>query len=378
MVTPRSMPAGPAEKVAGSRRSPVRGRAQDKNNRLRVGLIGLGAMGNVHVAALARNADFDLVAWNDVHPDGRTVGAEFWANPLELLAGASPDLVVIATPPATHPPLAEAALDAGVHVLCEKPLAPDHMAAAGMAEAAQESTYVAAVNLQLRFSLGRMELRRRVLSGSVGRLLSIAAQVTAPGFHQVAPAWYRRRDLGGGALMEFGTHMLDQMIWIGGPITSATSVAGPVKNGSASHGSTLAADDHLAALFRFEGGHFGQLTVSSMSRSTPRRVFEVVGDEATLRLIGDDELYFETSNGHSGRIELPAETFGSLIADPHDTYTQPLQRLYSHLGDALLRGGPTPPLATFADAAMVQAIVDAARSGVGEFASVGRNGEAPV
>jgi UDP-N-acetyl-2-amino-2-deoxyglucuronate dehydrogenase len=330
---------------------------------IRTVVVGLGPMGQLHRLAASGNEDFVVIGGSDPDParaDGLPEGATFARDADELLRLTSPDLVVIATPPAVHAPIVRAALAGGSHVLCEKPLTIDSEEADLLTLAAAEAgSRICAVNLQLRFSPARQAMRRLVRDGSVGHLIGLRAVVASPGYHEIAPAWYRDLGRGGGVLMELGTHVLDQMLWLAGPIAWASGAVVPAT--SAGDDGQATDEDHVAVVVRFEGGHVGELTVSTIARSDPPRSLEVVGDRGTLRLVGETRLDLEAPGRPTTPVPLPEQTLRSLTGDPKDTYTQPLQRLYAHLANAVLRNGPFEPLATFADAAAVQAVIDRIR-----------------
>ena len=332
-------------------------RVESETRRIRTAVIGLGAMGRLHVLAVLAEGTMELVGCADPNPTtSDAVPGPIFSEPAQMLDSVSPDLVVIASPPATHAECSGLALEAGAHIICEKPLSTDLVAARAMAEAAARAESETFVNLQLRESPRRQEIKRRVLFGELGRILAIRAVGGYPGFHERSPAWYRSPASGGGALMEFGTHLIDQMLWIGGPIqrvAGVTTAAAQARGGSQ--------EEFGAAVFQFDAGYVGELLVSTLDSAPPDRIFEVIGEDGTLRLHGEHTLSLVTSGGVSTPVEVPPLEYPSLTGDPDDSYTQPLQRLYSHVAEVLLRNGDVEPLATYADAARVQAIIDAIR-----------------
>jgi predicted dehydrogenase len=330
---------------------------------IRTVVVGLGPMGQLHRLAAAANEDFVIVGGSDpeiARSEGLPRDAIFARDYHELLRRTAPDLVVIATPPALHAPIVRAAHGAGSHVLCEKPLTTDSGGAEALAAAVDTNPLISAIKLQLRFSLARQEMRRLVRDGFVGRLIGLRAVLASPGYHDVAPAWYRDLGLGGGVLMELGTHVLDQMIWLGGPIDWASGVRTTATVGPDGV-KPAPGEDHVAATVRFAAGHVGELTVSTIARSDPPRSLEVVGERGTLRLVGETRLDWEEAGRPATQVPVPAETFRSLTGDPQDSYTQPLQRLYVHLAEAILRNGSFQPMATLSDGAAVQAVIDRIR-----------------
>jgi predicted dehydrogenase len=191
-------------------------------------------------------------------------------------------------------------------------------------------------------------------------VISLRSVLASPGYHEIAPPWYRDVGIGGGVLMELGTHVLDQMLWLAGPIAWASGVGTAATLPSREAGPEPE-EDHVSAIVRFEDGHVGELMVSTITRSDPPRSLEIAGELGTLRLIGETRLDWEEPGRPARQVPFPAETYRSLTGDPMDSYTQPLQRLYAHLADAVLRDGPFQPLASFFDAAAVQVVIDRIR-----------------
>ena len=138
--------------------------------RLKVGIIGGGFMGRVHTNA-ARTAGGDVVAISSSSlASAERAAAEFsighaYANSDELLADPNIDVVHICTPNSTHASLALAALLAGKHVICEKPLATTSAEAQALVEAAAKSGKVAAVPFIYRYHPMVREARARVAAG---------------------------------------------------------------------------------------------------------------------------------------------------------------------------------------------------------------------
>src|SRR5439155_20753684 len=94
---------------------------------LRMGIVGLGAMGRNHAEAIASHRRVKLAAFSDVRPEtaaeARSFGAAWLQSPDEMLDSGALDAVVVATPHWQHSTVAIAALERGLHVVCEKPMA---------------------------------------------------------------------------------------------------------------------------------------------------------------------------------------------------------------------------------------------------------------
>ena len=184
---------------------------------LGVGIIGCGrAAEELHLPAIAKSPDVTAVAIADIDAFARArlagrFGIAAQHRDVEtLLADPAVTLVVICTPPATHPEVALAAVAAGKHVFVEKPLALDIEAAEQMMDAERTARVVTAVGLNLRCHRLVEKARAIVASGTLGRIATLRTTWTA-GYERgrPLPEWRRLRDNGGGVLFEIGTHHVD-------------------------------------------------------------------------------------------------------------------------------------------------------------------------
>lgn len=182
---------------------------------LRVGLIGLGgAAERIHVPALKQTAGLELVGGCDPSPEAREKArSEFgldrvWETTEQLLAEQSPDVVLVGSPPESHFELTRAALEAGVHVFCEKPFMETADEAEQVLDLARARGLLVAVNSQYRYMEIYRRTRERIASGELGRLYAV--QCWQQMFHPPAKErveW--RQALKRSTLYEFGTHALD-------------------------------------------------------------------------------------------------------------------------------------------------------------------------
>lgn len=176
-------------------------------DRLRAAVIGLGMMGANHARVLNELPDLDLVAVADLDPAAvsqATAGrsAVGYTDPSALLAAEHPDLVVVAVPTSLHLPTTLEALDAGAHVLVEKPIAANRTEAEAMIAAADAAGRLLTVGHIERFNPAIRELSRRLDDGELGRVFQVRASRLGP-----FPA--RVRDVG--VVVDLAPHDLDVM-----------------------------------------------------------------------------------------------------------------------------------------------------------------------
>ena len=180
---------------------------------LGIGLVGAGGFAGFVAGAVADVPDVRVVAVADRDPSRATelasaVGARAATRWEDLLVDPEVDVVAIMTPPSSHAPIATAALDAGRHVWCEKPLATDATAAAGVSAAVERSGRVLVVDHVLRYNPLLLALVR--LQGSLlGPLQRFSFENDASDEDLVAGHWFWDEDTSGGIFVEHGVHFFD-------------------------------------------------------------------------------------------------------------------------------------------------------------------------
>jgi predicted dehydrogenase len=195
---------------------------------LRVAVIGLGTIGLEHVARLCSRPRVRVVAVCDTSAVlGRAVVDRFRTGPsftdaARMLDVARPDAVHVLTPPASHAPLAVQALDAGAHVLAEKPIAPTWDEYVAMRDAARENGRLLCENHNTRFARAAVAAEGVVASGRIGEVVGVEVVYSGvmprggPYFDREVPHFAHA--LPGGPLQNFLTHPLSLALpYIGEP-----------------------------------------------------------------------------------------------------------------------------------------------------------------
>ncbi len=194
------------------------------------GLVGCGAVGKLRAQAVLETPGCRLAAVADVDADRARAaappGAATFYEYQQLIGGATVDAVIVSTPPATHEEIALAALAAGKHVLCEKPLANSLDACRRMVEAAQRAGKVLATGFNHRFFPAVRFLKQILDSGRIGTLDHVRAFAGHSGLSELPAAWMHNKDaMGGGALMDVGIHVIDLARYILGEVSQVYGVA---------------------------------------------------------------------------------------------------------------------------------------------------------
>jgi predicted dehydrogenase len=186
----------------------------------RLGFLGVGWIGRSRMEALARDGVAQVTAVADPQAEALAAAAgvaprAVRAESLEELLEHELDGIVIATPSALHADQATAALERGLAVFCQKPLARDEEETRRVLEAARAADRLLAVDLSYRHVEALRAAHEQVASGAIGRLHTIDLV-----FHNAYgpdKPWFTDPELaGGGCLIDLGTHLVDLALWLTG------------------------------------------------------------------------------------------------------------------------------------------------------------------
>jgi predicted dehydrogenase len=280
------------------------------NGRPTACIVGTGFIGPVHLEALRRNG-VDVAGI--VERDAATAAAKAaelgvrqgYPSLEAALADPAVDVVHLAVPNHLHAPCAKAALAAGKHVLCEKPLAMTCSESAELATLARSSGLVAAVNYNLRFYPMVHEARELFRTGKLGRPFLVHGTYLQDWLLYDTDWSWRIDPAAGGplrAVADIGTHWLDMLTFITGlqvrsvmaefttvhltrqrPLDTVTTFSGDAGSPVAHASVPIGTEDAAVILLRFEGGARGALTVSQVSAGRKNALsFEIDGSEAAV------------------------------------------------------------------------------------------------
>lgn len=336
---------------------------------LRVGIVGSGFMATVHARAALR-AGGKLVAVG-TRSGGDAVaarlGAERAVSRLEDLFGCV-DIVHLCTPNHLHEQQARAVLEAGLHVVCEKPLALSADAARRLAELADSLGLVATVPFVYRFYGSVREMRSRVRSG--GPLVSLRGSYLQDWLAEAdSTDWRVDPDIGGTsrAFGDIGVHWADLAEFVTGQriarVVAATRTIVPERPGIAG---PVRTEDLAAVLFETVDGVTGQVSISQVSRGRTNRLeLEVDAREAAYSFSSEqqEQLWI---GGPDGVRLLPRGRSVVAEVDRFDRVPAGHPQGYQDCFDAFIadtyaavRGDRRDGLPLFADGARAAAITDA-------------------
>lgn len=239
---------------------------------LRVGLVGLGMMGRNHLRVISTHAATSMAAVADLDPAAlaaavEQTGAVGYDDPLTMIREADIEAVVIAAPTTAHVPLALAAIERGIPVLVEKPLAATHAEALEIVAAGKRKGVPVQVGHVERYNPAVLKLGELLRAGWLTNIYAITSRRAGP-----FPA--RIRDVG--VTVDLATHDADMLSWIAGerPLRAYAELA---QRKHATH------EDLLFGLLHFPSGATGMLDVNWLTPAK-RRSLAVLGEEGMFEL----------------------------------------------------------------------------------------------
>lgn len=187
---------------------------QGKDMKHRIGIIGLGGMGTWHLNELETMDNPEVAGIWDIRECRREYARSrnvFVYDSLEdLLADESVDLVLIATPNDLHRPLAIAAMEAGKHVICEKPITISSEDLQEMVDVSTSTGKFLCVHQNRRWDEDYLTVKEILKEGRLGPIFRIESRVQ--GAHGIPGDWRQEPEKGGGMILDWGVHLLDQAL----------------------------------------------------------------------------------------------------------------------------------------------------------------------
>lgn len=301
---------------------------------LAVGIIGGGWIARRHVPAIIAASGVELVAACDTELSraqaiAGSTGARAYREWEEMLEREQLGAVWVCTPPLFHREPAVAAIERGMHVYLEKPIARTLADGEAIAAAAERSDVICAVGYQWHATELLDVVRDATRGQSIGML-------TGRNYGPVAGRpWFVDRAQGGGQVLERGSHHIDLQRAIAGEIAAVEAVGAPVKlTGRQVQGNI---DEVVSLTFHFRSGALGSVNIAWTHDGQPELYsLDVIGSDASLWLeLGPDRFRVQ---GVAGGTELD------------DAYADPFDRSVSRFLEAVQAGDRTRVFCSPADA----------------------------
>jgi len=245
-------------------------------------IIGTGGIAQTHLQAFLQTREAKLVATVDVRKEAAqamaaAVHCKAFDNVDTMLAEMEIDAAIICTPPSTHPAVCEKLAKAGVHVLCEKPIAINRDAALSMIQTAEECRTIFTMASKFRYVADMIYAKQLITSRILGEIMLF--ENTFAGHVDMSRRWNSVAAIsGGGVLIDNGTHSVDIIRYLLGPIQSIQTLEGRRVQ-------KIAVEDTVRIHAKTASGTLAAIDLSwSINKQTPWYV-SIYGTEGTA-LVG--------------------------------------------------------------------------------------------
>lgn len=342
---------------------------------IRIGVIGASFAKAAYLPALRHVPDAEVVALASARLESARATADAFGVPhayddwQAMLRDHELDLVCIATPTDTHAPMALAALDAGAHVLCEKPTAMDAAEARAMRDRAAELGRITMMGHELRFNPNRRKLAELVASGAIGEVRHAHIANVTPGWADPAGRpkgdWWSLAERGGGRLGANGSHQVDLLRWWFGEVRSVVGVVETMIVDRVDKVSgepwQATADDFVQMTLRQERSRHSDVLMSGVARHNMDNVTQIYGSEGTILLTNKDERLLVGAPGGDFEDVSVADPNATLSGVGAGIWNVSFVGLMQELCGAIRDGRPVQVGATFEDGLRNQLVLDAVK-----------------
>lgn len=238
---------------------------------LKVGIIGVGGIARTHLPGWQASGHAELAAGADLNEEvlkawgGENGVQRLYTDAADLIRDPDIDIIDVCTPNMYHAPLTIAALEAGKHVICEKPLAPGPGEIRQMIEARDRSGKKLMTAQHFRFQGSARAMKAEIEGGALGDVYHARSWMLRRGGAPVGEGFILKRHSGGGPCIDIGVHILDLTLWfMGNP--EPVAVSGVARNEIARQEGAFSGwgrqpipreydvEDFAAAFVRFENG----------------------------------------------------------------------------------------------------------------------------
>jgi len=250
-------------------------------SKMRFGMVGAGAIANTYVQAFGQLSTGQLVGVTDVRLEAAQTVAERMRCPAftsyeEMYDATGCDAVVVCTPPVTHPEICCWFLERGVHVLCEKPLAINPEDAQMMVAAAERSEATLKMASKFRYVSDVIAAKSIIASGLIGEIILFENAFTSR--VDMKSRWNSDPAIGGGGvLIDNGTHSVDIMRYLLGPLAEIQVIEGRRVQ-------DIPVEDTVRVFVRSAGGVTGTIDLSwSLNKELPYYL-SIYGSSGTLHV----------------------------------------------------------------------------------------------
>ena len=343
-----------------------------------VGVIGTGFARRVQIPAFLACEGVRVVSVASGHiENAQSAAREFGIGHYtgdwrETVMKKDVDLVCITTPPDTHFEIALAAIDAGKHVLCEKPMAMNVGEARAMTEKAREKGVFGLIDHELRFLHGRRTAFEMLRTGAIGKVRHAKANFRAPhrGDTSAPWNWWSDKTAGGGSLGAIGSHLIDSFNWflateIRAVFCQLQTHIKERKDSETGAPRAVTTDDEANLILRLADGDLtedatGQVSVSMTEYPKYQNRMEFFGTTGAIRVEARGEV-FTARSGETDWTQIEVDLGKNVEGVPDTGFARGFMNFAPAIIEAIASGKTEiEHAATFEDGVRVQKVLDAA------------------
>lgn len=342
---------------------------------MKVGIIGASFARDAYLPALCHVPGAEVVALASARMESAESAALQFGVPHAyddweaMLALHELDLVCIATPTVLHEPQTLAAIEAGAHVLCEKPTAMHAGEASRMLAAAEAAGRIHMIDHELRFNPNRVRIAELISEGDLGEIrhvnISNIGKTWADPGSRPKGDWLSLAENGGGRLGANGSHQVDLLRWWLGEVEWVTGAAPVMVPDRLDKGTgepwTATADDVAFFTAEMDSGAVVQVFMSGVASHNVGNATQIFGSRGTVTLSNEDEKLLFAPVGEDLRDITVMDPNADLPGVNAGIWNVSVVALMQELALAIRDGKPPNRGATFADGLENQKVLDAVR-----------------
>lgn len=268
-------------------------------DQVKVGIVGCGMItARRHAPEYTDNPHAQIVAFYDFDQQragelAAGYGGQVYATPEELFADPEIDAVSICSPNYTHASYSIQALEAGKHVLCEKPMALSLEDTRSMMDAAKRAGKILMIGHNQRLLPTHRKARELLQSGMIGTILSVQSNFRHSGpenwsVNRSNSTWFFDKNKAHfGALGDLGAHKLDIIRFLTGDEVDTICCDTVTRDKRYPNGELIDLEDNASAIFRMRSGIFGTMNVSWTNYGEEDNSTILYGDKGVMKIFGD-------------------------------------------------------------------------------------------
>lgn len=357
--------------------------------KIKIGVIGTGFIGPVHIEAMRRLGYVDIVALADINEEVARQKANMLSIPAaygdykKLLADPEIEVVHICTPNNLHYSMTKEAMAAGKHVVCEKPLSMDSKEAEELIRIAGEKKLANAVHFNVRFYPLIHQIREMIKNGDLGQIFAVNGSYQQDWlFFEMDYNWRLEPKFSGDsrAIADIGSHWFDSVEFMTGikvnkvcadfatfhpirkkPLKPVETYSGKMLTPEDYADVPINTEDYATVLLRFDNGAHGSLTVNQVAAGRKNRIFfEVYGSKAAVQYNTEspNELWIGRRDGNNEILmrdpSLLYTAAREIVTFPGghnegfpDTSKHLFAKFYRYIAEQGYKTGKTPEFPTF-------------------------------